>query len=321
MIQRKYETIVGIFVVASLAILLLMVLVIAKQERLWERHVAYHAIFKNVSGLKIDSEVRLAGVTVGNVKATNIDPQGNIVVTFEVVDKYASRLRKDSRASIGYNGLLGDKSLDLTAGSTELPVIPPEGIVTSIEPLDFTEIFAKAAPNLESLQKVLTNLAEITAPKSSLNQSLDDLSRVMDKVNREQGTLGLLVNNPDLYREASQAATGVRKFSVNLQSGQGLIPALVNDPALKGEAQKTLTDLHATFASLKESAARLPEVVENLRRASRGLPDLVVSGEGMVSDVDQVAQAAKKSWLLRRNVPKPKERSIRVDRDPGRNTE
>jgi phospholipid/cholesterol/gamma-HCH transport system substrate-binding protein len=99
MMQRKYETIVGLFVVASLAALLVMVVLIAQEERLWQEHVGYQAIFKNISGLKAGSEVRLAGVTVGSVKEITINPQGQIVVTFEVLAKYQSRIRQDSRAA------------------------------------------------------------------------------------------------------------------------------------------------------------------------------------------------------------------------------
>jgi hypothetical protein len=39
MISRKYETVVGFFVVAALAALLIMVLIIAKQEGLWESYM------------------------------------------------------------------------------------------------------------------------------------------------------------------------------------------------------------------------------------------------------------------------------------------
>ena len=87
MIARRYETIVGIFVVASLAALLVMVLIVAQQEGLFQEYVTYRTIFKNVSGLKAGSEVHLAGVTVGNVLTTAINPDGNIVVTFQVIEK------------------------------------------------------------------------------------------------------------------------------------------------------------------------------------------------------------------------------------------
>ena len=76
MISRKYryETIVGFFVMVSLTALFIMVLIIARQEGLFQSYVGYQATFKNVSGLKPGSEVLLAGVAVGSVKGITIEP-------------------------------------------------------------------------------------------------------------------------------------------------------------------------------------------------------------------------------------------------------
>jgi phospholipid/cholesterol/gamma-HCH transport system substrate-binding protein len=329
MIQRRYETIVGIFVVASLAALLVMVVIIAQQERLWEEKVEYRAIFKNIAGLKGGSEVRLAGVTVGNVKEITIDRQGRIIVIFDVLGKYQDRVREDSRATIGYMGLLGDKALDITAGSPQKPVIPSEGLVASVEPLDVTEMVARAGPGLENLQKILSNLASLTEsmanPESDFSKSLQDLKQIVTKINSGQGTLGMFINDPTLYRETAQAAAAVQRITTRLEESKGLLGAMLNDPALKGEAQKTLADLRQATAHLKEAAARLPEMAkqgeaffDNLNRAGKGLPELVTSGQDLMSDADKVAKAAQKSWLLRRNVPVPKEHSILMDQEPGK---
>ena len=188
MIARRYETIVGIFVVASLAALLIMVVIVAQQEGLFQEYVTYRTTFKNVSGLKPGSEVHLAGVTVGNVSNTAINLDGNIVVTFQVFKKYSDRIRRDSRSTIGFMGLLGDKSLDLTSGSQSEPPIPPEGIVASVEPLDITQLLAKAAPSLEDLQKILTSLVSLTEgiaePGSEFSQIVRSFKEIISKVER-----------------------------------------------------------------------------------------------------------------------------------------
>ena len=319
MIQRKYETVVGIFVVGSLAALLIMVLIIAQQERLWEEHVEYRAIFKDVSGLKVGSEVRLAGVMVGNVKSLTIDPKGKIIVIFEVVGKYRNQIRQDSRATIGYQGLLEDKSLDLTAGSSSQPEIVAKGQVTTVEPFDITEIIIKVKPSLENAQKILTNLASLTEkmtkPDSGFNKSMKELSQIVTKINTGKGSLGQLLNDPALYRESAQAVGHIRKFSGELEKNKGALGTLMHDPAFKAELQKTA-------ANLQEAASRLPALlkkaeafVEQLQRAGKGLPGLVTSGETMVTDVDKAAKAAQKNWLLRGNVPKTKERTLRIERD------
>jgi phospholipid/cholesterol/gamma-HCH transport system substrate-binding protein len=335
MIAHKYETIVGIFVVASLAALLVMVLIVAQQEGLFQEYVRYRAIFKNVSGLKSGSEVHLAGVTVGNVTHTVIDPDGNIVVTFQVIKKYSDRIRQDSKATIGFMGLLGEKSLDLTPGSLSKPVIPPEGIVASIEPLDITQIVAQAAPSLQDLQKVLTNLVSITQglsePGSDFSHIMADLKDIVAKVNQGKGSLGMFVNDAALYRETTQMVTVAKQILTEFD--QSVFGALnVKSPEFKKQVQKTAENFQTTLAkassasgSLQEAATRLPDLVKkldsfltNLDKAGKSLPGLVTQGEGVFGDIDTTTKALQKSWLLRRYVPQPQERTIRMDGEPGK---
>jgi phospholipid/cholesterol/gamma-HCH transport system substrate-binding protein len=336
MIARRYETIVGIFVVASMAALLVMVLIVAQQEGLFHEYVTYRTIFKNVSGLKSGSEVHLAGVTVGTVLNTAINPEGNIVVTFQVQKKYSDRIRVDSRSTIGFMGLLGDKSLDLTAGSLSEAPIPPEGLVIAVEPLDITQLLARAAPSLEELQKVITNLVSLTddlaEPGSDTRKILAEVRDIVAKINAGKGSMGKLVNDPGLYRDTAEAAAQVRKFVDGLEKGKGLIGTLLNDPAFKDQAVKAMAEMQAAFANLnqttadlKAAAARLPDMakklesfVVNLDKAGKGLPGLVTEGQTLFGDADQAAKAAKQIWPLRNYVPQPQERTIRMDAAPGK---
>jgi phospholipid/cholesterol/gamma-HCH transport system substrate-binding protein len=336
MIARRYETIVGFFVVASLAALLAMVVIVAQQEGLFQEYVTYRTIFKNVSGLKGGSEVHLAGVTVGNVHTTAINAEGNIVVTFRVLKKNSDRIREDTRSTIGFMGLLGDKSLDLTSGSLSKPAIPPEGLVAAVEPLDITQLLARAAPTLEDLQKIINNLVSLTddmvEPGSDSRNILSELKDIFSKVNAGKGSLGKLVNDPALYRDAADTVAQVRKFVGDLEKGKGLFGTLLHDPAFRDQAVKTMAELQATFANLnqttadlKAAAVRLPDMakklesfVANLDRAGKGLPGLVTEGQTLFGDADQAAKAAKQLWPLRNYVPQPQERTIRMDAAPGK---
>ena len=105
-------------------------------------------------------------------------------------------------------GLLGEKSLDLTAGSPIKPPIPPEGMVASVEPLDITQMLAKAGPSLEDLQKILHNLATFTDSLAEQGRGFEENFRcksrqIVTKINAGKGSLGLLVNDPKLYQETT----------------------------------------------------------------------------------------------------------------------
>ncbi|MBU4231986.1 MAG: MCE family protein [Proteobacteria bacterium] len=336
MIARRYETVVGIFVVASMAALLVMALIVAQQEGLFQEYVTYRTIFKNVSGLKPGSEVHLAGVTVGTVLSTTVNAEGSIAVTFHVMKKNSDRIREDTRSTIGFLGLLGDKSLDLTAGSLSKAPIPPAGLVTSVEPLDITQIMAQAGPALDDLQKILGNLRTVTddlaEPASDTRKILAEVRDIVSKINAGTGSMGQLVNDPGLYRDTADAVAQLRKFADGLEKGKGVVSTLLHDQAFKDQTVKTMAELQATFAKLnltsadlKEAMARLPDIakklesfVANLDKAGKGLPGLVTEGQTLFGDADQAAKAAKQLWPLRNYVPRPQEHTIRMDAAPGK---
>jgi phospholipid/cholesterol/gamma-HCH transport system substrate-binding protein len=333
MISQKYETIVGLFVVASLAALLIMVLIIARQEGLWQNYLEYQAVFKNISGLRVGSEVRLAGVVVGSVTNTTVRSDGKILVTFEVLEKYRNQIREDSTATIGMIGLLGDRSLDLAAGTPSKPVIPPGGLVAAEEPLNLQELMARAAPSLDAIQKTFTNLAKITAtmenPKGDFQVAIANIRETFQKINQGEGTIGLLLSDPNLYKHTMETVLSAQKLMDSLNNPKGTLGMVVHDPAFRAQLQKTLKNFESLSGNLRqgseplsEALAKLPAIIakvqsflKNLDQAGEGLPDLVDTGQSALSDMGTVAKGAKKLPLVRHYIPKPKERTIRVERE------
>ncbi len=87
-----------------------------------------HARFDHIDGLSVGSDVRLAGVKVGSVIATRVNPNTYLAdVSFTVEN--ALKLPTDSSAEITSDGLLGGKYLSLVPGGSS-KMIPPGGQVT-----------------------------------------------------------------------------------------------------------------------------------------------------------------------------------------------
>ncbi|MBV9785259.1 MAG: outer membrane lipid asymmetry maintenance protein MlaD [Acidisphaera sp.] len=86
------------------------------------------ARFDHIDGLAVGSDVRLAGVKVGIVDATSIDPATyQAVVTMDLENRV--KLPKDSSAEVTSDGLLGGKYLALSPGGDE-QMIPAGGQIT-----------------------------------------------------------------------------------------------------------------------------------------------------------------------------------------------
>lgn len=87
-----------------------------------------HAQFERIDGMAVGSDVRLAGVKIGSVTATALDPKSyEALVTLTLADTV--KLPKDTSAAITSDGLLGGKYLSLSPGGDE-QMIPPGGQIT-----------------------------------------------------------------------------------------------------------------------------------------------------------------------------------------------
>ncbi len=88
---------------------------VAHSGRSIESGYTLHATFDHIDGMGVGSDVRMAGVKVGSVLSTRIDPSKYLAdVTLSVTDSV--RLPKDTSAEVTSEGLLGGKFLNLTPG-------------------------------------------------------------------------------------------------------------------------------------------------------------------------------------------------------------
>ena len=310
MISRKNETLVGLFVVASLVLLFIMVIIIARHEGLWAKYVNYQTIFKDVKGLQPDNDVRLSGVHIGSVTHTIVQPNGEILVKFKVKANQQKNIHEDAVATIGSVGLLGDRSLDITFGDPSKPPFPVGGMMASKEPVGFQEIMDKAVSALDVVKKAFANVADITGT-----------------IDSGQGTLGKLVKDQALYNHALQTIDNARSFAQSLNQGAGTLPMLVHDKKFKGDIQTTMKNIGAAVSNVKQGSAPLAEALRkvpgivdkvdsfttNLDKAGKGLPDLVDTGQNALSDADQVINGVKKAPIVRRLISKPQEHTIQLD--------
>src|SRR5438552_1310846 len=78
---------------------------------------------KVVGGLNEGATVRLAGVQLGRVKRVNLPPEpgGKVRVDLSIATRFSNRVRKNSVARVETQGLLGDRIVDLSVGTTEAP--------------------------------------------------------------------------------------------------------------------------------------------------------------------------------------------------------
>jgi len=161
----------------------------------------YHAMFTEAGGLKVNDEVRIAGVRVGEVD--EIELAGNEVrVSFKVDD--AAEFGADTRAAIKVKTVLGSMFLALEpAGSGQLGEGDTIPAARTSSPFDVVEAFEGLAAtsdqiDTDQLAESLTTLADLTRnTPEEFRGALDGLSRLSANIAAKDEQLNTLLVNLD----------------------------------------------------------------------------------------------------------------------------
>ncbi len=316
--RGKTEVIVGIFVMASILLLVILVVIIGRRQNIFERRYDINAFFNSVGGLQTGAEVLLAGINVGFVRSIEFGPSNRVRVDMSIKVAEQQRVRSDSVATIRTMGLMGDKYVALTVGSSNEPEIPPDGTIKTQEIFELTDLIEEARPAIGDLESSIKNISDITErlanPQGDVATILRNVKVVSTEVSEGKGTLGALLTRDDLYNKANGVLDNLGVVSDNAKKASADLPDIMADAKtsvqrfdeFSEKAAKTADGMSQIVDSGKEVMDKANTIASNLESASKDIKNatprigpLIESADQDISDARQVIEAAKNSWLLR----------------------
>jgi len=116
------------------------------------------AAFSYASGIEMNAPVRLAGVSVGEVKDIKIEYSKDPKVLLTLWLQNGTQLREDSTADINTMGLMGEKYVELSLGTPDLPVVKPGAVIKGEEPFQMDKLLKKSEAIADNLDKAITDV-------------------------------------------------------------------------------------------------------------------------------------------------------------------
>jgi phospholipid/cholesterol/gamma-HCH transport system substrate-binding protein len=113
--SRTTQFIVGIFGLVGIAALSVLAFTLGRIPLVAMPHYTLYAMFDNVSGLKVNDAIQIAGVKVGKVAAITLSQKNERArVTLQVHE--GIMVDEDAIASIKTSGIIGDKYVAISIG-------------------------------------------------------------------------------------------------------------------------------------------------------------------------------------------------------------
>ena len=143
------ELSVGLFVLAGILSLLFLAFEVSgvNTSRNDESYLVT-ATFDDVAGLRVRGKVSMAGVTIGRVRAIDVDMEwGSAIVTMEILGQ-PGNLTSDTSAQILTEGILGARYVSLLPGSEETSLANGDEIMDTQGALVLENLIGEFVTNL-----------------------------------------------------------------------------------------------------------------------------------------------------------------------------
>jgi len=215
---------VGIFVAVGTIALAISIIMFGGDSLFLTRTYKLRAILKDVQGLAPGSIVSLSGLTVGNVKKIHFEPKTSALeVVMDIEYRHRDRITTDATASVRTQGALGDRYIYIEPNAMIGEVLKDGDMLKTLEKGDLFDVLNEKGSELSRILDIVKEF-HILMKNINLNnrsgqlmdsmigaadgmqkmsvdtrKTMDRMNSILAKIDRGDGTLGALINDPSLH--------------------------------------------------------------------------------------------------------------------------
>ncbi|MDP0499052.1 MAG: MlaD family protein [Verrucomicrobiota bacterium JB022] len=280
---------VGLFFVLGLILIFVTYSVIGNNQFGKKDGYLLVAQFNDLKTLTPGSDVRMAGVRIGEVAETKL-VEGKAQAVLRIDSKF--QIPSDSIASIGVASLLGQNYIAVNYGQSQSMVQDGARIETK-NTADFNDIMNEVSQLSQKFNQIadsfsgfgegdmgnlFTNLNDmVTENRAQLDTIVDRIDSITMKIDSGEGTLGKLINDDTAYTRAVEtldeiklAATDARAtldeaqtIIADVKAGKGSIGRLLYDDTAARELEETIANFNEFSLKLNKGEGTLGKLVND----------------------------------------------------------
>jgi phospholipid/cholesterol/gamma-HCH transport system substrate-binding protein len=291
---------VGAFVIGGILLFAVGLFLIGDRRMLFGNTFQVFAEFSSIAGLDAGATVRVGGMQAGEVELISVPtgPAGRFRVRMRVRNDLRPLIRENSVASIQNDGLVGNKFVQIEAGTEQSAVIGDGGTIQSKEPFDITHLMDRLSDTIKTVHETIV---EVRVEVDEALQSISDTARTAE---------GLI---DDVGRDARAIMTVGHRVSKDLETivagvrdGRGTVGQLFTDDTLYERAKSIAAEAERVMANVRQATEEARAVVADLRDEDGPVKGLtgdvqrtLAAARDAMNDLADSTEALKRSFLFR----------------------
>jgi phospholipid/cholesterol/gamma-HCH transport system substrate-binding protein len=273
----------------------------------WFRPVSHLRIVlpqSGVGGLAVGAEIEVLGIHAGTVRRIVLNPDQQMYAEADIDEQAEAFIRRDSTAVIRRRfGLAGAAYVDIS-----------RGVGT---PLDWHYAAIDAATERATTDTISAMIDEIRQKVlpvlDDTKRTMDAIAEVSDDLRKGRGTLGRLLTDDTLVRQAEQTVVSVQDQIAALgpvisrlddvaKQADGLARLAASGkegmPGLLRRVDALLLNLQTAVHDAARATSQLPQIAHNVETGTANLPALLTQTQVTAAELEALLVQLRSSWLL-----------------------
>lgn len=276
------KLIVGIFVGVCLALFGVGLFLIGSGKQLFTKSFKVYADFSKITGIQTGGKVRVAGMDAGTVTRIEVPsrPDGKFRIHFRIVEKLHPIVRQDSVATIQTDGLLGNKYLQIDAGSAGSEPAPNDSMIGSKEPFEWGDLIEEITGVVKQVNGIMAGVKEqLVATLSQLEGTAKSANTLIDSANPQVKSI---------LASADKISANLTEIIKGIQEGRGTVGALFKDKELYASVKRSVDTAESAVENIRDSSASAKRIISKVEKS-----DIVPEVQRTIQNLQQITQQVK----------------------------
>jgi phospholipid/cholesterol/gamma-HCH transport system substrate-binding protein len=233
----------GLFVVIGLVLFVVTIYFVGKQKNLFGATFQLKTSFKTVSGLEVGNNVRFSGINIGTVDEISLVTDTSVLVDLVIKKEFQKFIKKDAKASIGSDGLMGDKVLTISPGTFTNSEVKDNDLIQSKNAVEMEDVMSSVKASVDNAGIITDQLAQFSYKMNNGNGALSKL------ITDEEFSSSLKNTLINLEKSSNEFA----RFTIKMNDGKGALSKLVSDEQFGKTLDSTMSNLQQGTKGLSEN--------------------------------------------------------------------
>lgn len=250
----------GMFVLSGIVVLILTLYMIGKNRGMFTDSFELKTHFRAVNGLISGNNVRYAGIEIGAVESVVFLNDTTIEVNMNIQTKMRNIIRRNALASLGTDGLIGNRVVNIFPGLGEAPLANVGDVLPSQEEVNTDAMLRTLTHTNDNIAAIAEDLRLTVHHVSTSAQ----LTRLLDDLSLSNNLKASLQHLHETTEQTSGLMSDLTRTFAKATKSEGTLAAIFTDTTIAGQLKQTLQNIQTIEGNAERLVQNLNQTISSI---------------------------------------------------------